>query len=112
MYLLCDVKVAGVIAVCEQVLGAAALTGPEHAVVGLEQLPAGGRSHQNTKQVPHHTRLHDALQRGEPETHRPNAVLEIFLFGLKQRKTVQKQGFPAQNILRSANRGHGHPTAG
>lgn len=40
-YLLCDVEVARVDAVCEQILCAAALTGAKHAVVGLEQLPAG-----------------------------------------------------------------------
>lgn len=41
LYFLCDVEVTGVNAVCEQILGAAALTRPEHAVVGLEQLTAG-----------------------------------------------------------------------
>lgn len=40
-YFLCDVEVAGVDAVCEQILCAAALAGSEHAVVGLEQLTAG-----------------------------------------------------------------------
>lgn len=40
LHLLCDVKVAGVDAVSEQILCAAALTGPEHTVVGLEQLTA------------------------------------------------------------------------
>lgn len=41
LYLLCDIEVAGVDAVREQVLCAAALTGPKHTVVGLEQLAAG-----------------------------------------------------------------------
>lgn len=40
-YLLCDVEVARVNAVCEQILCAAALAGAKHTVVGLEQLPAG-----------------------------------------------------------------------
>lgn len=47
-YLLCDVGVARVDAVCEQVLGAAALTGAKHAVVGLEQLPAGQEGEEDT----------------------------------------------------------------
>lgn len=41
VYFLCDVKVTGVDAVCEQILCAAALTGPKYAVIGLEQLTAG-----------------------------------------------------------------------
>lgn len=43
LYFLCDVEVTGVNAVCEQILGAAALTGPKHTVVGLEKLTAGRR---------------------------------------------------------------------
>ncbi len=42
LYFLCDVEVAGVDAVCEQILCAAALTGPKHTVVGVEQLTAEG----------------------------------------------------------------------
>lgn len=53
LYLLCDVQVAGVDAVCEQVLGAAALAGAEHAVVGLEQLTAGRRAHERITGVCH-----------------------------------------------------------
>lgn len=50
LYLLCDVEVARVDAVREQILGAAALTGAKHAVVGLEQLPAGhGGGHRSNK---------------------------------------------------------------
>lgn len=45
LYFFCDVEVTGVDAVGEQILGAAALTGAEHAVVGLEQLPAGTGQH-------------------------------------------------------------------
>lgn len=40
LYFLCDVQVAGVDAICEQILCAAALAGPKHTVVGLEQLTA------------------------------------------------------------------------
>lgn len=43
LYLLRDVEVAGVDAVCEQILRAAALTGAKHTVVGLEQLTAERR---------------------------------------------------------------------
>jgi len=55
-YFLRDVEVTGVDAVPEQVLGAAALAGPEHTVVGLEQLTAGrrghGRNQQRTREKP------------------------------------------------------------
>lgn len=44
LYFLCDVKVAGVDAVREQILCAAALTRAKHTVVGLEQLTAGRRA--------------------------------------------------------------------
>lgn len=38
LYFLGDVQVTGVNAICEQILGAAALTGSKHTLVGLEQL--------------------------------------------------------------------------
>lgn len=44
LYFLRDVEVAGVDAVCEQILCAAALTRAKHTVVGLEQLTAGRRA--------------------------------------------------------------------
>lgn len=51
LYFLCDVEVTGVNAVCEQILCAAALTGPKHTVVGLEQLTAGGEDTVETKSM-------------------------------------------------------------
>lgn len=46
LYFFSDVQVTGVDAVCEQVLGAAGLTGAKHTVVGMEQLTVGRRRQQ------------------------------------------------------------------
>lgn len=79
LYFLCDVEVAGVDAVYEQILCAAALTGPKHTVVGLEQLTAGRRGHFRNQQHPRRTLLpildHDYIQ-NVPAS---DAALPIFI---------------------------------
>ena len=64
LYFLRDVQVAGVDAICEQILGAAALTGPEHTVVGLEKLTAGKPEAWTSSPTEHHDDVHNVLDSG------------------------------------------------
>lgn len=83
LYFLCDVEVAGVDAVCEQILSAAALTGSKHTVVGLEQLTAGRRGHIRNQQHGQRTLLpiiHDDHTQNVPAPEPALPLYDLLLY--------------------------------